>query len=169
MNETTVFSVGQWIQQVYRLVDEGRCNSPTFLRPHHFVTLAMALGTRPTEHLRLPPTLETYAARMHLWESIGLDSPVTVHAHDPGGRFVPMVRIEDRGNVAETAALLAEITTTHGADEQTADAVRTSMMEILENCYAHAEVNAQLKGVACAQSWPAAGLVQIAIADAGVG
>ncbi|WP_234409532.1 hypothetical protein, partial [Ideonella sp. B508-1] len=77
-----------------------------------------------------------------------------VQAHDPGGRFVPMVRIEDRDCIAETAAQLAAITATYGADGQTTDAVRTSMMEILENCFAHAEVPVQLKGVACAQSWP---------------
>ena len=120
--------------------------------------------------LDLPKALTPYAARMRLWQAIGLEAHVLVQPQlPPKGRYTPVDRVDDRNQVAETASALAEITARYGADSETEDAVKVSMMEVMENCFAHAEVPGALKGVACAQSWPQGNLAQIAIADSGIG
>lgn len=169
MSPTTIHGVESWLAQLDRLITQQRCNCPTFWRPFHFVALALRLAQRKTMELQLPPQLQPYAARMQLWDSIGLASPVTVNQRDPDGRFVPIVRLDDRDAIWDTARQLAGITATYGADEHTADAIATSMSEIMENCFAHAEVQEGLKGLACAQSWPQGNLVQIALGDVGIG
>ena len=169
MSPTTIYGVQTWIAQVARLIEQQRCNCPTFFRPYHFVVLALQLAQHRANSLGLPAALQQYAARMQLWESIGLESPVTVTQRDPLGRFVPLVRLEQREAIWDTAKQLAEITSTYGADERTTDAVATSMSEIMENCFAHARVEAGLTGLACAQSWPQGNLAQIALADKGIG
>lgn len=169
MQQTSSFSVLQWIDQMQRLSRDGRCNSPTFFKPFHFVLLAMTLARRRAEALKVPTGLQTYAARMRLWHAIGLEPPVDVKPYVPEGRFLPVSRLDDEGFIPDIAASLAEITGTYGADADTKDAVMTSMMEIMGNCFAHARVNDPLKAVVCAQSWPQGNLAQIAIADCGIG
>lgn len=170
MNLSTQFTVLQWLDQLDRLRRDARCSCPTFLRPYHFASLALTLAQGRAVALQVPQPLVQYAARMQLWHAIGLEPPVATNLYVPDeGRALPLVRIDDRNLIPETAASLADITARYGADDETREAVRTSMMEILENCFAHAEVDGALKGVACAQSWPGANLAQIAIADCGIG
>lgn len=169
MDGTTWFQVQQWIAQVQRLLNEGRCTTPSFLRPYHFAVLSVLAGQQRLGSLRLPEHLERYAARMRLWDAIGLQTPIAVREYPPDGRFVPLVRLHTRDDVWDPAGQLAQITATFGADAETTEAVRTSMSEIMDNCFAHARVTGPLPGVACAQSWPAANLVQIALADSGIG
>jgi anti-sigma regulatory factor (Ser/Thr protein kinase) len=169
MNPTTIFDAIRWVQQLEQLALHNKCESPAFLRPHHFVALALTLWQHGYYNLTVPKKLQGYAARMHLWDALGMQAPTSVVENDPGDRFVPLVRLDDANNVDETAKRLARVARCYGADEKTTDSLATSMMEIIGNCFAHAEVSAPLKGVACAQSWPQGGLAQIAIGDAGIG
>lgn len=169
MNLTTPFQVAQWLDQLRRLEKDNRCNCPSFLRPFHFVTLGLTVARGRMVDLGIPKPLETYAARMQLWQAIGLPAPVVVQPYVPEGRFMPLARVESEDNVSDLAERLAEITAKYGADKDTRNAVSVSMIEIMGNCLAHAEVNGQLKGVVCAQSWPQGNLAQIAIADSGIG
>lgn len=169
MDSTTHFAVSSWLNQLRRLRAEQRCRCPSFLRPHHIVALAWSLYRDRAIELTLPAQVTPYAARMRVWSAIDLPAPVGVVEHEPRGRFVPLVRLDDHDCVFDTATQLAEITRTYGADDLTFDAVRVSMAEIMENCFAHARIPGPLTGLACAQSWPQGGLAQIAIADGGIG
>jgi len=44
-----------------------------------------------------------------------------------------------------------------------------ALTEILGNCFAHAAVTPNCKGMTCAQTWPRGNLVQIAVVDPGIG
>lgn len=169
MNPTTIFSIQQWVTQLDRLCREARCNSPSFLRPHHFVALALTLWKTHYYNIKVPKPLESYAARMKLWDSLGMDAPCSVTERDGTGRFVPLVRLDNKHLISQTAEQLALIAKEYGADEETFGSLHVSMQEIIYNCFAHAEVNGELQGLACAQSWPQGNLVQIAIADVGLG
>lgn len=169
MNPTTIFNLQQWIGQLDRLTRDNRCNSPGFLRPHHFVTLALAMRRAGKQTVTIPPALERYATRMHLWAALGTKSPVEVGEYEPFGRFVPLVRLENKNTISDTATQLAGIAKAYGADEETFGSLQISLMEIIGNCFAHNELGEGLRGLACAQSWPQGDLAQIAIADAGIG
>lgn len=69
----------------------------------------------------------------------------------------------------ESADKLAAIAKTYGADAVTERSLSISLTEIMDNCFAHAGVQGELTGIACAQSWPRGNLAQIAIADLGIG
>lgn len=169
MSPTTMYGVERWLAQLDRLVEHQRCKCPGFMRPYHFVSLGLRLAQHGPTSLGLPVQIQQYAARMHLWETIGLEAPVEVPEGEPRGRFVPMVRLDDRDAIWDTARKLADVTSAYGADEKTTDAVATSMSEIMENCFAHAEIRQGLKGLACAQGWPQGNLAQIALGDTGIG
>lgn len=170
MKLTTPFSVLQWIDQLARLERDRKCNGPEFMRPFHFVSLALMLAKNRASELGVPKALEAYSARMGLWESVGLENPVGPRAYlPPEGRFLPLQRLTERNLVSDIATSLADITATYGADASTRDAIQVSMMEVIENCFAHAGIEGGLRGLVCAQSWPEGNLAQIAIADCGVG
>lgn len=117
----------------------------------------------------MPEEIAGYASRMQLWQAIGLQPPADVNARDPRGKFVPLARLDDPDVVLDRAVDLAAISTAYGADRETTNSLEVSLQEIMNNCFAHAEIGAELQGLACAQSWPRGHLAQIAIADHGVG
>lgn len=169
MNRTSIYNVQSWVTQLDRLCKENRCESPNFLRPYHFAALALTLWKTNYYNLKVPKQLERYCARMRLWDALGMDAPCYVTEHDPGGRFVPLLALDNKNQVPDAAVQLARIVREYGADEETRGSVEISMQEIIGNCFAHAEVDGALQGVACAQSWPNGKLAQIAIADVGLG
>jgi anti-sigma regulatory factor (Ser/Thr protein kinase) len=169
LENTTVVAIRGWLEQLSQLENAKTCTAPQFLRPHHFVTLALRLAHRGASALELPSQLAGYAARMHLWRAIGIAGQATVNEHPTNGRFLPLKRLEDREQVTDLACELAELARISGCDAQTQEAVKVSMMEILGNCLSHGEVGHPLKALVCAQTWQQGNLAQIAIADAGIG
>lgn len=168
MQPTHIGDIKGWINELAIFEQHRRCTAPIFLRPYHFVTLGLhiwRLGTGVT----LPESLAAYASRMRLWHSIGLPPPVYVNEASTQGRFMPLQRLDDRDQVMDNAINLAKLATTYGADPETEDSLGISLSEIMENCFAHGEVEDGLVGLACAQSWPRGKKAQIAICDLGVG
>jgi hypothetical protein len=54
-------------------------------------------------------------------------------------------------------------------DKDTLDAIGITLIEILGNCFFHSSSGSGIYGLACAQSWPAASLAQVAVVDGGIG
>lgn len=159
-----------WIAQLQALAMNKTCRSPEFLRPFHFVTLALTLKANHAGQISLPPTLAGYARRMKLWESVGLAAPPQLHReHDASGRFLPIEQLTSRDAVYECAQRIAQITKIANLEEEAHTSLDTSMAEIIDNCFSHAEIQGDLHGLACAQYWARGNRAQVAIADMGVG
>lgn len=168
MLHTTAGDLHGWAGQLKELALNGQCKGVGFLRPFHMSMLALALHAKRGT-LKLPAKLEAYACRMHVWQAIGLPPPVEVNEADGNGRFLPVEPLREKRENMDNAQKLAAIARTYGADEKTENSLGISLSEIMENCFAHADVTTPLKGVACAQSWQRGNLSQITIADLGIG
>lgn len=169
MDFTTLFGIKSWLGEVDRLCKTGVCSSPPFLKPFHFVTLAMEMKRKRKANLRLPDALCGYAARMKLWHALGEAAPVHVNEYTPAGRFHPLEALVDESTVDEVSRGMVDIFRANGQDEKSVDAAQTMVQELLSNCFAHAESDNGLHGLACAQWWPKANKAQIAICDSGIG
>lgn len=118
----------------------------------------------------MPAALAPYAARMRLWQALGLECPVSVRERNPGGKFHPLTPIRRESDVENTAEAVTDVFRKAGTtDHETIQAISTVLSEIFGNCYFHSESGSDIRGVACAQTWPAANLAQIAVADIGIG
>src|SRR3546814_20467230 len=76
--------IRQWHQELHKLKETGRCGSPGFFMPYHFVSMALLLKEEDCGELHLPSEVTEYAARLRVWEAIGLPSHVAV-SPEPGG------------------------------------------------------------------------------------
>ena len=168
MKQTTLEEISDWLGALGQLQETGKCRSPDFWKPFHFVTLALAAKQWGLARLGLPDEFKSYAARMELWEAAGTEPPYQVNKFSAQGRFLPVQALADSARVDESANRLAEIMAAH-CSEKSQSSLRVTLTELLNNCYDHAEPQTALFGLACAQSWPRGKLAQIAIADAGLG
>jgi len=148
------------------------CQSPGFFKPYHFVTLALMLKEVGAEHLRLPEEVVRYAARMRLWEAIGLEAPYVVQGNASGSRFHELTRLTDLGAVEGVASALAHMVLANvgkPCSKETADSLYITLTELLGNCHHHARTSDDLHGLVCGQSWYQGKRAQFAIADPGIG
>jgi signal transduction histidine kinase len=104
-----------------------------------------------------------------LWQAIGRQPPVVVTEYNAVGKFQPIEPLVDQNAVDETSESLVQIFRRGGIGEGAIDGARTVSMELLGNCFAHAESDNGLHGLACAQYWPNGNMAQIAICDSGIG
>lgn len=168
MKNTKLSDITSWISSVDELVTDGKCACPSFFRPFHFLVLAMQLK-RAGGNVVLPEKIMRYAVRMRLWEAIGHPPPLSIAEYSPDGKFHPVQQLVDQNAVDDTSESLVEIFRRAGIDEGAIDGARTVAQELLGNCFAHAEADNGLHGLACAQHWPRGDLAQIAICDSGIG
>ncbi|WP_080425200.1 ATP-binding protein [Burkholderia ubonensis] len=168
MKPTKLRDITSWVSSVEQLVDEGTCACPSFFRPFHFLILAMELK-RSGGNVSLPEKIMRYAVRMRLWEAIDQAPPFNINAYNPAGKFHPVEPLIDQNAVDDTSECLVEIFRRAGIDDGAIDGARTVVQELLGNCFAHAESDNGLHGLACAQYWPGGDLAQIAICDSGIG
>lgn len=172
VNPSTCESIEHWLQSLGALVQQGRIPCPGFLKPCDLVTLSLTLKRNNTVSLNLSERIAGYAARMGVWEAVGLECPTPVNRRHPGDRFCEITPLTDRNKVGEVASRLADIATSNHAapsSDDTRESLYIILSEIAENCHAHAETGVGLHGLACAQTWYRGGRAQIAIADLGIG
>lgn len=171
MNHTPISEVQGWLGQLSELVTHKTCRAPEFFRPFHFVSLALVLKARRAQDIQLPDTLHDYAARMHLWEAIGLRPPRRRgQERDAVGRFLPIEPLRSRAHVEDCSDRIADIAQRARATEESRRSLSIAVSELMDNCFSHAGAgNDGLHGLACAQFWPRGNLMQIAIADMGIG
>ncbi|MDF4005335.1 ATP-binding protein [Luteibacter sp. PPL552] len=172
MRATRFSEIQDWMRSLELLKQDGRCPTPGFFKPFHFVTMALVLKELGAGSLNLPDDIVTYAARMKLWEALGLPSPVTVQPNPGSTRFHELTPLVDLNSVENTAeALLGIVSNNVGrpCDEDSLQSLYVMLTELLGNCHHHARSADNLHGLTCAQSWWKGERAQFAIADSGIG
>lgn len=160
-----------WHKHLKQLKEERFCPSPGFLMPYHFVTMALLLKQEGAGHVALPDEITEYAARLKLWEAIGLQSPVVVPSEPRGSRYHELTPMESLGDVDNVASNLARMLTSNASacSQESGENIFIMLVELLGNCYHHARASDGLHGLACAQTWYRDSRAQFAIADSGIG
>lgn len=161
--------VEAWLGNLRVLQATKTCANPFFIKPFHLATLAHVLRTENVGQLDMPAKIGNYADTMMLWEALGIESPFPSKARAAGGRYSPIILLQDRSTVDAVAEKLVGLFSPVCADERTIDAVRTMLKELIDNCYAHSAVDSGLYGMICAQVWSAGRKAQIVLSDSGVG
>ena len=109
-----------------------------------------------------------YAARMKLFDHLGIDYPSQVTEHEEAGRFLPLRNVQTRddvrGVIADVSALLHL-----DRDVEALAAVQYCMSELLRNVLEHS--NSPDGAFVCAHNYTGTGThrVTIGIADCGIG
>jgi signal transduction histidine kinase len=106
---------------------------------------------------------------MDLWSAVGMNEPQPAKHGNPSGRYLPLKPVTDRDAVNQYARDITTIVDQQYVGAQTLGSVRLMLIELLENCFAHALVSEDLPGYTCAQAWPSGRLAQVAITDNGLG
>lgn len=158
-----------WIGLLER-ISSNQCVCPSFFKPFHLVTLGLAVKKAGFNTFTLPDgEFSQYAARMRLWESVGMDSDIRVNIKEHSGKFLPVHTFNknqrDVQHVASELATIVSNTTT----EEYQSALSVCLEELVNNFFDHANAKSDLPCLVCAQSWPNGKLVQLAIADVGIG
>src|SRR5438093_12270053 len=100
MQPSSTRDVASWLRGLATLFRQRMCDGPEFLRPFHFVMLALEAKRHGARRLTLPNNLQQYAARMSLWGAVGLDPPCDVGRRNPAGRFLPVQPLHNQDTVA---------------------------------------------------------------------
>jgi len=172
MRATRLSEIQEWHTSLSKLRKTGSCPSPGFFKPYHFVTMALVLKEARAAELNLPDELVSYAARMRLWEAIGLISPIAIKERPSGSRFHEITRLESIDSVENVSDALTSMLARAGSracDEETRQSLFIMLTELLGNCHHHARAADDLRGVTCAQTWYQGARAQFAIADSGIG
>lgn len=118
-----------------------------------------------------PPRLDDchqYLTRVSFYDRLQAPVPYPWTRRDSTGRFLELVEADSEENCHRVAGALAEILTTQGdLDPQAYRGILTTLSEIIENVFHHA--GPAVNPIASAQSYPRINLVELAIADTGMG
>ncbi|RUR20683.1 hypothetical protein ELY21_00950 [Legionella sp. km535] len=160
--------IAQWLEQLEK-IPTGSCSCPSFLKPFHFVTIGLAVKKAGWETMKLPEDLMQYAARMKLWDAINLLPPCNVSENQNTGKFLPVQAFLD--NQQDVSHITDELTKIilNTASKEIRESLTICLTELINNFFDHAGVKSDLPCLVCAQSWPKGKLIQVAIADAGIG
>jgi hypothetical protein len=172
MRATRFSEIHEWNKSLTALTRDRQCPHPGFFKPYHFVTLALVLKGAGVGTLNLPDDVVSYAARMRLWEAIGLSSPVVVQGNPGSTRIHELTRLVDLNAVENVSEALAAFVTKNVGKPCTYDTEQSlyvMLTELLGNCHHHARSDDNLHGLVCAQSWYNGSRAQFAIADSGIG
>lgn len=159
-----------WISEIEKiLLGLNSCNCPGFLKPIHLVTIGLAVKKSEWGGLKLPNDLAGYASRMNLWDSINMQPPYQVNQYKPLGKFLPVQRFDQHKRDVQVAIDgLADIINKTLSTEYHST-LSNCLEELVNNFFDHARSTYELPCLIAAQSWPKGKLVQVAIADAGIG
>lgn len=108
-----------------------------------------------------------YLARMDFHRALGLEEPL-MQRHPEGGRFIPLILVEDGNDVFEAVNRIADIVLQQF--DGVADfmpAFEWAVNEIIDNVFIHSR--SKSPGVVCAQLFPNKRRLDIAICDSGIG
>ncbi len=168
MRKVTANEINAWLGEIQK-VSWGQTHCPAFLKPIHLVTIGLAVKQCGRKDLYFPPALASYASRMNLWETVGIPAPYQVKCLPSTGRFLPVCRFDlSTRDVLSVTTQLASIINKTLSEEYRAS-LNICIEELVNNFFDHANADEELPCLIAAQSWPKGKLVQVAIADAGIG
>lgn len=164
MIQTSYYDIESWLDSI----KNNNFNS-SFLKPFQFVTLGLHLISNNAQQIDINEKLKDYAIRMKLWDTIGLEPPRVINEHSQLGKFIPLTTFNN--HVPNRNDLIREIThlILNTASVDTQESLQICLMELINNFYDHAQSPDTLPCLTCAQTWPAGDLIQLAIADSGIG
>lgn len=125
------------------------------------------VGKHVTVENHLSAQALSFLSRVDFFKELGIEVPDTRLRHDPSGRFVPVQRIRfttDCDKLAREISSCVMPGDSHTA-EQLRYLIQYAVGEVVKNCQQHSGAT----GFLAAQFYPANGLVQIGMADAGMG
>jgi len=170
MQQLSPGEVEIWLKSL-NLESDNHISCPDFLKPFHLSTLALSVKKAAWENFTLPPELEAYAIRMHLWNALGLTPPRVINEYEEAGKFLPIHVLYNRDDENDISTIVDELMNILARqvqpNQEDRDALDGCLREIVGNFHDHAQ--ASLPCMICAQSWPKGNLLQISIADAGAG
>src|SRR3546814_20708492 len=103
--------------------------------PYYFVSMVLLLKEEDCGELHLPSEVTEYAARLRVWEAIGLPSPVAVSPEHGGSRYhelTPLRCVSDVENVAEQLARMLTGNSS-GCSDETRENMTILLTELLGN------------------------------------
>ena len=172
LRATRLSDILDWLKMLEGLKQDHSCAGPGFFMPYHFVTMALMLKEQGAGSLHLDAKFESYAARMRLWEAVGLESPVTVAGNPSGSSFhevTQLVDIDAVGGVADGLTDLVGNNMGGPCTQENRESIYIALTELLSNCHHHARSEDGLHGLVCGQTWYHGQRAQFAIADSGIG
>ncbi|QIN36819.1 ATP-binding protein [Legionella longbeachae] len=168
MQLTSEGGIKNWLTELSKINDND-CRSPGFWKPYHLVTTGLTMKRVGAKNFTLPEEFQSYAARMKLWESIDIEPPLIVNSRNANGRFLPVHSFNrSYRDVISVGNKLAEVVI-QTASLEYQDTINICLQELVNNFFDHANAEDNLPCLVAAQSWPKGGVVQIAIADSGIG
>lgn len=171
LEKTKVEEVSWWISQLDLLFGTKGAQIPDFIKPFHIASLAVR-ARQAGVNVALPRDLETYAARMGLWDVLDRPAPVAIAKMPAAGRFVEARRVTSDDQVHGISLELSSMFhRSRSISDETIDSIQIMLSELLGNCCAHSPrtQEEQVFGVTIGQSWTRGGLAQLCIVDCGMG
>lgn len=168
MQGTSFNALAGWLNEIKK-IPTGNCAAPRFLKPFHFVTLGLAVKQAGWSALELPEELKSYAVRMQLWEAVGIKTPHPMKKNPPKGNFLPVEALHNSNKHVDRITNHLVDLIKKNVSKEYRESLSICLQEIANNFFDHANVVDGSPCLICAQSWPKGNLVQIAIADTGIG
>jgi anti-sigma regulatory factor (Ser/Thr protein kinase) len=109
-------------------------------------------------------TSRHYLTRMGLYDYLGLESPDTILAHEPAGRFIPITQIRDS---AELSTFLEDMIPLLHLPLEQSQSMRYIVSELVRNVLEHAHTD--LGAFVCAQYYKKSNSIRLGIVDRGIG
>lgn len=146
-----------------------------FIYPSGIVVLASLIAWLSQEcrcHVEVVPPhssdVQRYLCRMDFYQELGIELLEDFRRYDATGRFQEMIWLRDESNIDEVAASLTKIILADAdMNESLKISLQYSIAEIGSNIFHHAR--SPIGGFLCAQKYPRQRIVEVAIADCGIG
>lgn len=105
-----------------------------------------------------------YFKRMGLFKALGIDSKMTVKAHESAGRFIPLTQIK---NSVDLSKFLTDIIPLLHLQPKPAETIKYIVSELVRNVLEHAQ--SPRGAIVSAQYYAKSNSIKIGIVDTGVG
>lgn len=169
MRKTQIEEVTNLFDQMEIAAQGRQASLPTFIKPYHLACIAVQARAQG-DNISLPPNsdIESYAARMGLWEAIGQIPPVHVNRRATCGRFVEARAVTQDETVHRVSIDISRMFENTGTDTDTCESLQILASELLGNCCAHSSDD-DIFGMVTGQVWSGGNLAQLCIVDCGNG
>ncbi|MBN1544925.1 sensor histidine kinase [Candidatus Woesearchaeota archaeon] len=125
---------------------------------------ALGLVVKEAHCEKLEATSKHYLERMGLFRFLKIKSGMRIKEHEPAGRFIPLTRISDSGQLTK---FLTEMVPLLHLEPKQAEPIRYVISELVRNVLEHSR--SEHGAIVCAQYYKESNIIRIGIADTGVG
>jgi len=126
--------------------------------------LGLLVGRSNIKCEKLESKSRHYLQRMGLFRFLGIESGIEVTEHEPAGRFIPLTRIKNSG---ELTRFITDMIPLLHVEPKQAESIRYIISELVRNVLEHAQD--KNGAVVCAQYYKKSNTIGIGIVDTGLG